>query len=72
VHGVETFENYEQSLIDSLRRQPSEMGIVMLRRIFNTGASTVAGITFKDIVGELISAAHTPTSVKDNLTGMTG
>jgi hypothetical protein len=33
VHGLERFSAYETELIDSLNRQPSEMGLLMLRRI---------------------------------------
>lgn len=70
VHGVEQFNSYEMQLIDSLNRQPSEMGLVMLRRIKNTGAKTVGGIEINKIVADLISNERTTPRLKQELINM--
>ena len=54
LHGIEGFQSYEQNLVASLYRQPSEMGILMLRRIKNTGITTVDGKGIEIIVKELL------------------
>lgn len=55
VHGLESFSTYEKELIASLDRQPSEMGLLMLRRIKNSGARTVGGFDLTKIVNDLLS-----------------
>jgi hypothetical protein len=67
IHGVESFNSYERQLIDSLNRQPSEMGLVMLRRIKNTGTKTIAGIEINKIVDDLISNERTTPTLKQEL-----
>jgi hypothetical protein len=42
LHGIETLE-YEQNLYESLLNNPSYMGIIMLKRIENTGLEFIAG-----------------------------
>jgi hypothetical protein len=67
IHGVETFKSYERELIDSLNRQPSEMGLVMLIRIKNTGTKTVDGIEINKIVADLISNHRTTPALREQL-----
>ena len=62
VHGLESFRSYEQDLIDSLNRQPSEMALLLLRRIKNSGAATIAGMEINRIVRDLLlNGQITPT-----------
>ena len=42
LHGIETFPAYETELMDSLHRQPTEMTLLLVRRIANTGQQTIA------------------------------
>lgn len=55
VHGIESLGFYEKQLVESLKRQPSEMGMVLLIRIKNSGAKTVEGIDIDQLVADLIS-----------------
>ncbi|MFN8397556.1 MAG: hypothetical protein U0176_23245 [Bacteroidia bacterium] len=55
VHGIESHGFYEKQLVESLKRQPSEMGLVLLLRIKNSGAKTVGGIGIDQVVADLIS-----------------
>lgn len=67
IHGVENFDAYEGQLIDSLNRQPSEMGLIMLRRIKNTGAKTVNGIEINKIVTDLLSNERTTPTLRQEI-----
>ena len=67
IHGIETFNSYESLLIDSLNRQPSEMGLAMLRRIKNTGKKTVGGIEINKIVAGLIFNERTTPTLRREL-----
>lgn len=67
IHGVENFNSYERQLIDSLNRQPSEMGLIMLRRIKNTGTKTVGGIEITKIIADLISNERTTPALRQEL-----
>ncbi|SFQ79429.1 hypothetical protein SAMN04515668_4440 [Hymenobacter arizonensis] len=51
VHGVETLRAYESELLGSLHRQPTEMTLLLLRRLANTGLSTVAQVPVADGYG---------------------
>ncbi|RNI28565.1 hypothetical protein [Rufibacter latericius] len=65
VHGLEHLDGYEQELIDSLLRQPSLLGVAMVRRIENTGQTEIAGRKVEEIYGTLLSHPKLPESVKD-------
>jgi hypothetical protein len=71
VHGIETFDNYEKELLESLNRQPSEMGVVMLRRIVNSGTKVIAGLPLNRIVADLINNTLTPESVRQDVKDIT-
>ena len=67
LHGIETFKEYEQELLTSLNRQPSHLGIVMVKRILNTGTKVIAGIDLEKILMDLKNNKLTPDSVKDDI-----
>jgi hypothetical protein len=67
VHGIETFKEYEQELLNSLNRQPSHLGVVMVKRILNTGTKVIAGTDLKKIIMDLQHNKLTPDSVKDDI-----
>ena len=67
VHGVESLKSYEMQLVDSLNRQPSEMGLIMLRRIKSTGTKTIGGIEISKVVDDLISNERTTPTLKREL-----
>jgi hypothetical protein len=41
VHGLESLSDYEDKLVESIWRQPSHIGLVMISRIVNTGVDVV-------------------------------
>jgi hypothetical protein len=67
VHGLEHFKTYETELIESLNRQPSEMGLLMLRRIKNTGTRTVGGVDISRIVTGLLSSGRLTQTLRQDL-----
>jgi hypothetical protein len=67
LHGVEHFTSYEPDLINSLNRQPSEMGLLMLRRIKNTGIKIVAGIEINKVVADLLTNMQLTQTLRQEL-----
>ena len=67
LHGIESFKDYEQKLLNSLNRQPSHLGVVMVKRILNSGAKVIAGTDLDKIVADLENNKLTPDSVKDDI-----
>ena len=41
LHGLESLPGYERSLVESVRRQPSEFSLLMVNRILNAGKTQV-------------------------------
>ncbi|WP_431514567.1 hypothetical protein [Variovorax sp. DAIF25] len=64
VHGLENLPNYESALLSSLARQPSELGIVMVGRMLNSGATSVDGVSLLLTLQEISSTA-TSTHIKE-------
>jgi hypothetical protein len=64
VHGIETFPAYEHELVDSLRRQPTEMTLLLLRRLANTGQLTVAQFRISDVYREIQAHPAAPADVQ--------
>ena len=42
MHVTQTFATYETELLDSLHRQPTQITLLLMRRIANTGQKTIA------------------------------
>ena len=57
VHGLEKLPNYESALLSSLARQPSELGIVMVGRMLNSGVTAVDGVSLLFTLQEIAGAA---------------
>lgn len=60
LHGLESLRNYEQELLRSLARQPSEFGVCMVGRLLNAGIREVGGISLLDTLRELAVTAKSP------------
>jgi hypothetical protein len=41
LHAIEFIDNYNSLLLDSLERQPSEFGIILLKRLLNSGVKHI-------------------------------
>ncbi|MEK6233883.1 MAG: hypothetical protein N2C14_04145 [Planctomycetales bacterium] len=50
VHGLESLPDYEERLIQSVRAEPSEFGIIMLHRLLNSGVEDVGGVGLRFVI----------------------
>ncbi|QFZ83277.1 hypothetical protein GFK26_11140 [Variovorax paradoxus] len=60
VHGLEKLPNYEPALLASLARQPSELGIVMVGRMLNSGITEIGDVSLLLTLQEIASTATSP------------
>jgi len=64
VHGVESLPGYEAELVQSVRRQPSELGITMVGRLLNSGVSHVRGASLVGLLRDVAESAAAPDRVR--------
>lgn len=67
VHGIEEIDNYEQKLLDSLGRQPSHLGVLMIHRIENSNQTKICGKNIKEIYKELLVHPKLTGEVREDL-----
>lgn len=65
VHGLENVGGYEPELIQSVRRQPSELGVTMIGRLLNSGTIQVNGVSLVDVLREVV-ASTSPESIRES------
>ncbi|HEY9403704.1 MAG TPA: hypothetical protein VIQ24_13655 [Pyrinomonadaceae bacterium] len=53
LHGLESLPDYERALVESVRRQPSEFGLLMINRILNDGRSQVGSVDLLVLLEEV-------------------
>ena len=53
VHSLEGLPGYEEKLIESVGRQPSEFSLLMVNRMLNAGVTQVKGINLLDILKDV-------------------
>jgi hypothetical protein len=53
LHGLETLPGYEVSVVESVRRQPSEFGLLMINRMLNVGRTRAGGVDLMAILEEV-------------------
>jgi hypothetical protein len=64
LHGIETFPAYETELLDSLHRQPTEITLLLVRRIANTGQQTIAQRPVASVYRAVDAHPNAPLAVK--------
>lgn len=60
VHGLEKLPDYEPALLASLTRQPSELGIVMVGRMLNSGTTEIGDISLLLTLQEITRTTTSP------------
>lgn len=65
LHQLETFNGYEVELVNSLRRAPSEFGLIMLIRLIGGGRQAVGDVDLRDMLRGLSTARDAPPRVRD-------
>ncbi|WP_337175053.1 hypothetical protein [Paludisphaera sp.] len=53
VHGLESLPDYEPALVESVRRAPAALSLVMIGRLLNAGAAEVGGIRLTSLLREV-------------------
>lgn len=53
VHGLESLPDYEPALVESVRRAPAELSLVMIGRMLNAGVTEAGGIQLTSLLGEV-------------------
>jgi hypothetical protein len=63
LHGIEALDGYEDELAKSLRRQPSEFGILLAGRMLNGGIKTLEGAPLVPFLQSVAASPSCPASV---------
>ena len=50
VHGLESLPAYESHLLDSVNKVPSEFGMIMLKRLLNSGRTDASGFQIRPLL----------------------
>jgi hypothetical protein len=53
LHGIESVPDFEHFLLQSLRRRPSEFGVLMVNRILNAGIQDVDEVSWVSVLREV-------------------
>jgi hypothetical protein len=69
LHGVEGFPDYEERLIESVRRQPSEFSLLMINRMLNTGMKEVKGINLLSVLKDVAMDERQPEELRKEARG---
>jgi hypothetical protein len=64
VHGLESLPSYESALVASVRRQPTELNVVMVNRLINGGYRFVGTTDLLDLFVQVQSHPNCPESVR--------
>ena len=59
VHGLESLPGYESHLADSIRRAPSEFGLLMVHRLLNGGVREAAGMSLISLLEDVVQSEQT-------------
>jgi len=54
LHTLEAHSGYEQFLVASVQRVPSEFGVVMVGRLINASVGEVSGVRLRDLLAEIL------------------
>lgn len=64
VHAVESVPDYEPELIQSVKRQPSELVVTMVGRLLNSGISKVENVCLVTLLQSVVSSPDVASSVR--------
>lgn len=64
VHGVEQFPDYEQHLLESMQRQPSHIGLIMVSRMLATGATHIRNQPIAAMVADVLAHKKTTATLR--------
>ncbi len=65
IHGLEHFGRYQDTLVTSLRRSPSCVGVMMAHRLLNGGFTNYDGIQYFDLLKEIATRDDCAAAVRE-------
>lgn len=66
LHGIESLPNYEQELVDSVHRHPSQFSVLMVNRILNAGQRWVGEVDLMSLLASAAVDETCPASVRED------
>lgn len=69
LHGLEGLPDYEEKLIESVRRQPSEFSLLMINRMLNGGVTEVKGINLLGVLKDVAADERLPDEIRREAQG---
>jgi DNA repair ATPase RecN len=67
-HATEDMKGFEYELVNSLKRQPSDIGIMLLNMIYNTGAKEIGGENMDALLAHLKNHPKSSSSMVSYIT----
>jgi hypothetical protein len=64
VHGLETLTGYENHLIESVRKAPSDFGMVMVHRLLKAGYEAVDGVRLLPLLEQIARNENTKPDIR--------
>ena len=65
VHALESLSGYEEKLLMSLNRTPSEIGVLMINRLINSGVSRIGTTELIDFLREIANDPKVASGLRD-------
>src|SRR5436853_1628279 len=67
--GLEKISGYEQHLVESLKRQPSEFSLLMVNRLLNSGITKVGDTNLLSLLERVASDENQHTEIREDAKG---
>jgi hypothetical protein len=66
LHGIESYPNYEAQLVQSLQRHPTDLTVTMVRRMANSGYTSIAGHPLDSLYRAVLSHPKASDEAKES------
>jgi hypothetical protein len=66
LHGLESLPDYERALVASVRRRPSEFGVLMVKRLLNGGQTQGEDVPLLGLLESVAARADVPESIRQS------
>jgi hypothetical protein len=64
LHGLESLPRYESKLVASVKRAPSDFGLLMVNRLLNAGRKAVGGVRLISLLEQVIKNQNVPPKIR--------
>jgi hypothetical protein len=69
LHTIEALPGYEPELVRSVRRRPTELGVIMVGRLLNAGVPDIEGVALVGLLREVVGSAAASERVRASAAG---